>query len=47
MTSDGFGLQHFLYNNSQVQQKVKGHLEETNFTGITVGFYHHQKRDHF
>ena len=43
MTSDGFGLQHFLYNNSQVRQKVKGHLEETNFTGITVGFYRHQK----
>ena len=31
-----FGLQHFLYNNSKILQKVKGHLEETNFTGITV-----------
>lgn len=31
-----FGLQHFLYNNSKILQKVKGHLEDTRFTGITV-----------
>ena len=31
-----FGLQQFQYNNPQVLRKVKGHLEETNFTGITV-----------
>lgn len=31
-----FGLHQFQYNNSKVLQKVKKHLEETNFTGITV-----------
>lgn len=31
-----FGLQHFLYNNSEIHQKIKSHLEDTNFTGITV-----------
>ena len=31
-----FGLQQFQYSNSKVLQKVKHHLEETNFTGITV-----------
>ena len=35
-TSDTFGLQQFQYNNSRVPQKVKGHLEETDFNGITV-----------
>ena len=33
---DTFGLQQFKYSNPQVLQKVKSHLEETNFTGITV-----------
>ena len=32
------GLHHFQYNHSQVVRKVKRHLEETNFTGITVDF---------
>lgn len=33
-----FGLQHFLYNNSQILEKIKGHLVYSNFTGITVSF---------
>ena len=33
---DTFGLQKFQYSNPQVLQKVKNHLEGTNFTGITV-----------
>lgn len=32
------GLHHFQYSHSQVVRKVKRHLEETNFTGITVDF---------
>lgn len=35
-TNPPLGLQHFMYNNSQIHQKMKGHLEDTNFTGITV-----------
>ena len=37
--SDTFGLQQFQYNNSQLVQKVKGHLEETDFNGITVNLF--------
>ena len=32
----GVDLQQFQYNNSQVLQKVKGHLENTDFIGVTV-----------
>ena len=31
-----FALQHFSYNNSGVLNLVYGHLNRTNFTGITV-----------
>ena len=37
LSNTSFGLQHFVYNNSQVQQIVKRHLEKTDFAGITVG----------
>lgn len=30
------GLHHFQYNHSQVARTVKRHLEETDFTGVTV-----------
>ena len=41
------GLQHFMYNNSQIHQKMRGHLEDTNFTGITVSFSKHVARNDF
>ena len=39
--SDTFGLQQFHYNNSRVPQKVKAHMEETDFDGITVNIFFH------
>ena len=38
-TGDTFGLQQFQYNNFRVPQKVKGHMEETDFNGITVNLF--------
>ena len=34
--STSFGLQHFHYNNSNLLQKIKGHLEASDFRGVTV-----------
>ena len=35
-SSDDFGLQHVSYNNSRLVDVVYGHLNNTQFTGITV-----------
>jgi hypothetical protein len=33
---DFYGLEHFTYNNSGIVNLVFGHLEDTDFDGITV-----------
>ena len=33
-----FALEHFSYNNSRVLELVYGYLNQTNFSGITVGY---------
>ena len=35
-----FTLQHFSYNNTGVLELVYGHLNRTNFSGITVSIYY-------